>query len=84
MKSSENPPLLAATHVGLATTRSLGGFFRIHVNTRELIALSSQLYTEVISAVVREKQSTANAGLGSEVKTDHQPKNLVLHLFVTL
>lgn len=35
MQPSKDPPLLAVTHVGLATTHSLGGFFMIYITAAE-------------------------------------------------
>lgn len=43
-------------------------FHDLHHCSRELTALFSQLYTQVISAVVSKNQSAANTDLGSKVK----------------
>lgn len=46
MQPSEDPPLLAATRVRLATTHSLGGFFRIYVIALEIQQHSSHSLTQ--------------------------------------
>lgn len=46
--------------------------------------LFPQLYAGAVSAVVSEKQSTANTGLGREMRGNRPKKKVILLLFVTL